>query len=104
MSSFVGVQEWLDRVGDWDLTVKPDLINLVRHYQETRGVEEFAIFGMCFGGEIATLASIELSEYFKASGSVHASLVTDDQAEKVLVPMYLMPGSNDPDMVNCHTI
>ncbi len=95
-----GVQEWIEGVGGWDLIVKPDLINLVRHYQQTKGVEEFAIFGMCFGGEIATLAAIELSEYFKAGGSVHASLVTDDQLENVRLPMYLMPARTDPDMVN----
>lgn len=88
----------MDRVGDWNTVIKPDLINLVHHYQ-SEGVEEFAIFGMCFGGRIATLAAIELSEYFKASGLVHPSSVTDDQAENVLIPMYLMPASNDPDMV-----
>lgn len=89
----------MDRVGDWDLIIKPDLINLVRHYQ-SRGIEEFAIFGMCWGGKIATLAAIELSEYFKASGLVHPSSVTDDEANEVQIPMYLMPANNDPDMVN----
>lgn len=86
-------------MGDWDLNVKPGLINLVRHYQQTRGVEEFAIYGMCWGADIATLAAIELSTYFKASGLVHPSFVTDDQAEFVRIPMYLMPAGNDVDMV-----
>lgn len=58
--------EWINRVGDWDLIVKPDLVNLVHHYQ-SKGVEEFAIFSMCYGGGMATNAAIELSEYFKAS-------------------------------------
>jgi len=90
-------QEWMDRVGDWNGIIKPDLINIVQYYK-SRDVEEFAIFGMCWGGKIATLAAIELSEYFKASGLVHPSSVTDDEAEDVKIPMYLMPASNDPDM------
>lgn len=89
----------MDRVGDWNLVIKPDLLNLVSYYQ-SQGVEEFAIFGFCWGGRIATLASIELSEYFKASGLVHPSLATDDEASAVQIPMYLMPAGNDPDMVN----
>lgn len=76
----------------------PDLINIVRHYQ-SQGVEEFAIFGMCWGGKVATLASIHLSDMFKASGLVHPSSVQDDEAVQINIPMYLMPANNDPDMV-----
>jgi len=97
-SQNITMQEWVNRVGNWDLIVKPGLLNTVRHYQQTKGVEEFAIYGMCFGAGISTLAAIELSTYFKASGLVHPSFVTDDQAEFVEIPMYLMPASTDMDM------
>jgi len=90
-------QEWSDRVTDWGTIVKPDLINIVQYYR-SKGVEEFGIYGMCYGGRISALASIEISEYFKASALVHPSGVTDGQAEFVQIPMYLMPASNDPDM------
>jgi len=89
---------WIDRVGDWNSIVKPDLINVVQHYQ-SEGVEEFAIFGFCWGGKVATLASIELSEFFKASALVHPSSVTNDEALDVQIPMYLMPTQNEPDML-----
>lgn len=91
--------EWSDRVTDWNRVVKPDLINLVNHYR-SRGVEEFAIFGFCFGGKVSTLAAIELSDLFKASGLVHPSSVTDDEAYQVKIPMYLMPSMNEFNMVN----
>lgn len=78
--------------------IRPDLINIVRHYRN-EGVEEFGIFGMCFGAKVATLASIHLSDLFKASALVHPSLVTNDEARDVKIPMYLMPAMSDLDMV-----
>lgn len=88
----------MDRVGDWDSVVKPDLINVLDHY-EKQGVTEFAIFGFCWGGKVATLASIELSDKFKASGLIHPSSVTNDEAVDVKIPMYLMPSGSEADMV-----
>lgn len=86
------------RVGNWDGIIKPDLINIVNYYRN-RGVEEFAIFGMCFGGGISTLAAIELSDLFKASALVHPASVSTEQAAEVKIPMFLMPASNDVDLV-----
>jgi len=96
-SSSDEILEWLTTVGNWDSVVKPDLINLIRHYQN-EGVEHFAIFGFCWGGKVATLAAIELSEYFKASGLIHPSLVENSEAVDVKIPMYLMPSQDEPDM------
>lgn len=92
-------QEWLQRVGNWDSIVKPDLINIVSHYGSD-GVVEFAIFGMCWGGKVATLAATHLGDKFKASGLVHPSQVTNEEAVNVTIPMYLMPTQGEPDMVN----
>ncbi len=78
--------------------VRPDLINTVRYYQN-QGVQEFAIFGMCWGGRIGTSAAIELSDYFKASGVVHPSWVENSEAPSVRMPMYLLPSRDQPDMV-----
>lgn len=86
-------------MGDWNSIIRPDLINIVRHYQ-SEGVEEFAIFGMCWGGSVATLSAIELYNYFKAGAMVHPSLVTNAQADYVRIPMYLMPSRDEPDMVS----
>lgn len=84
--------------GDWETVIKPDLLNILEHYRN-EGVEEFAIFGFCWGGKQATNAAIELSEHFKASGLVHPSSVTIDEAVDVKIPMYLMPSSGEADMV-----
>ncbi|XP_037047402.1 uncharacterized AIM2 family protein C30D10.14-like [Bradysia coprophila] len=89
---------FIQRVGDWETIVKPDLINTVRYYQ-SQGVQEFAIFGMCWGGRTGTDAAMELSDYFKASAIVHPSLVSNDEAYSVRMPMYLMPSRDQPDML-----
>jgi len=94
----IDLAAFLQRVGDWDSIVRPDLVNIVQHYQSL-GVEEFAIFGMCWGGQIAALSAIELFSEFRASASIHPSFVTNDQAPLVRMPMYLMPSRDEPDML-----
>jgi len=96
-------EEWSKRVTDYNAVIKPDLLNLVAHYQ-AKGVEEFAIYGMCYGGKIATLAAIELNEYFKASALVHPSSVTTEEADDVKIPMYLMPASTDLNMTDFYEV
>jgi len=93
------LQAWLQRVGDWETIVKPDLINLVEAYRD-RGINEVAIFGMCWGGKVATLAATELRDYFKASAIVHPASVANSEADGVEIPMFLMPTANEPDMVS----
>lgn len=88
----------MQRVANWNTIVRPDLIQIVNYYR-SQGVEEFAIFGMCWGGEIATLSAIELSDYFKAGGMVHPAFITNEQAYYVRMPMYVMPTGDQMDMV-----
>lgn len=96
--SLIELAAWLQRFADWETVVKPDLLNIIRYYR-SQGVEEFAIFGMCWGGRIGTSVAIELSDYFKASGIVHPSNVDNSEAPSVRIPMYLLPSSAQPDMV-----
>lgn len=72
----------------------------MRYYQ-SQGVQEFALFGMCWGGRIGTSVAIELPDYFKAIGIVHPSNVANSEASSVRIPMYLLPSSAQPDMVIC---
>lgn len=94
----IELNAWLQRVGNWNSTIKPDLINVVRYYQ-SQGVQEFAMFGMCFGGQVGTYAAIELSDYLKAIAVVHPRSFSNEQAPLVKIPMYLMPSRDQPDMV-----
>lgn len=94
----IELEAWLQNVGNWNSTIKPDLINVVRHYQ-SQGVQEFALFGMCFGGQVGTYAAIELSDYLKATAVVHPRSFSNEQAPLVKIPMYLMPSRDQPDMV-----
>jgi len=91
-------QEWLDRVGDWNTVVRPDLLNVLSYYT-SQGVEEFSIFGMCWGGRQATNSAIELGDFFKAAAIVHPAGVANSEAVNVRIPMYLMPSSNQTDML-----
>lgn len=90
-------------MADWDSIIRPDLINIV-HYFQSLGVEEFAIFGMCWGGQIATLSAIELSDYFKAGGLVHPAFISNDEAYYVRIPLYLIPTGDGFDMVTSQFI
>lgn len=93
--------EWLERVGGWEHVVRPDLINIISHY-ESEGIEEFAMFGMCFGGKVSTLAAIHFGDKFVATGLLHPSLVSNEEAVHVTMPMYLMPAAGDLDI--CHVL
>lgn len=94
----IELEAWLQRYGNWNTTIRPDLINVVRYYQ-SQGVQEFALFGMCFGGQTGTYAAIELSDYLKATAVVHPRSFSNEQAPLVKIPMYLMPSRDQPDMV-----
>jgi len=96
-------EEWTARVTDYNKIVKPDLYNLLTYYR-SRGIEEFAIFGFCYGAGVSTRAAEELSEHFKVSGIVHPSAVQTEDAYNVKIPMYLMPAKDDIDMAEFYQI
>jgi len=92
------LQALLDRVGNWELNVRQDLINVVRHYQ-SQGVQEFAIYGNCWGGRIATLAASELYMEFRASAFITPLHMTNALAPAVRIPLFLVPSRDEPDLL-----
>jgi len=92
------MQEWLQNNGSWDQIVKYDIQTVVNEFSLRENITEVGIFGMCWGGKVATLAATE-SAGIKVAGIVHPSSVANSEATGVRVPMYLMPTNDEPDML-----
>jgi len=92
------LEDWIMEYGNWDKTVKNDTLAIMNHYKTTENVTEFGIFGFCWGGRVSVLASTDIPE-LKAAGFVHPTNVTNEDAEGVQVPMYLLPTRNEISML-----
>lgn len=71
---------------------------VINAFQTRDNITEVGIFGMCWGGKVATLAATYV-DGIKAAGLVHPSSVNNSEADGVRVPMYLLPTKDEPDMV-----
>jgi len=83
----------------WEESVRADMIEVLKHYKE-EGVTTFGIFGFCFGGKIAALATGEFFEDIRVAAHFHPSSMNMSDAELIRSPTILLPGANDPDMVS----
>jgi len=90
--------QFLERVANWNNNVRPDILSVLNFYR-SQGVQEFGIYGQCWGGRIAVLAAIELFNDFSASAFVHPLYVQNAQAPAVRVPMYIIPSRDEPDFL-----
>jgi len=97
------LQNWLQRNGSWDNIVKHDIQTVINAFATRDNITEVGIFGMCWGGKVATLAATELDE-IKVAGLVHPASVNNSEADGVRVPMYLLPTSNEPDMLPFYNV
>ncbi|ODM89008.1 putative AIM2 family protein C30D10.14 [Orchesella cincta] len=89
---------WVEENASWEKVAKYDVLNIINWFQTRENITEFAIFGMCYGGIISTMAATEIPE-IKAAGLVHPTYVTNEHAEGVKAPMYLLPTSTDADFL-----
>jgi len=78
--------------------VKTDVINVINHYKTNENISEFGIFGFCWGGKISTRAAIEVPD-IKAAVLIHPSSVTNEEAEEVNAPIYLLPSRGEGNML-----
>jgi len=89
---------FIEENGNWKKSVKIDVQNVIKHYQQTEGITSIGIFGFCWGGRITLDAVLELDE-INAGGLVHPSLIKNEEAERVKRPMILLPAKDEPDMI-----
>jgi len=97
------MQEWLQNNGSWDKIVKWDILNVMNSFKTSDNITEVGIFGMCWGGKVATLAATEITS-LKAAVLVHPSSVANTEADFVQVPMSLCPSKDEPDMLPFYEI
>jgi len=92
------MQRWLQSNGSWDNIVQWDIKTVINAFATRDNITEVGIFGMCWGGKVATLASTFVDE-IKVAGLVHPSSVNNSEVDGVKNPMYLLPSQNEPDMI-----
>lgn len=89
---------WVGSTGDWDTAILPKFTAAVAHMKEHKGAELFGLAGFCWGGMIAMkAAALGADGELKATANCHAAMVSPELAEKVTVPMLIMPSGEDPD-------
>ncbi|OXA56734.1 uncharacterized AIM2 family protein C30D10.14 [Folsomia candida] len=84
--------------GSWEKVVKGDLCKLFEHYRG-QGVGQIGMFGFCWGALMCVSASCEYSSDIKAIALIHPSLVKDEDGDRVMTPVLVLPASGDADMV-----
>jgi dienelactone hydrolase len=57
-------------------------------------IEEWAVFGTCWGGKLAAMLSTE-GTLFRVAGQAHPSLIEIGDAEKVAIPMVVLPSVDE---------
>lgn len=87
----------------WNESVREDLGRVLTEYKR-QNVTEFGIFGFCFGGKITAHALAEYSDDIKVGAQFHPAGAAIDDAVLIKRPVILLPGANDPDMIDYCTI
>lgn len=93
-------EEWVNKRGNWDKTVKHDMQCAINHYLGQKVVKNIAVYGFCWGGLMAIRSAQDSSLPVKAGGLVHPARWTMDDAQTVKKPLVIMPSMNENDMVN----
>jgi len=65
---------------------------------EWSGVEGWGVFGLCWGGKIAVLASLPPT-HFKVSGQVHPGMLDVEDAKKVQIPHIVLASNGEDEKV-----
>jgi dienelactone hydrolase len=90
------IMKFVQTKGNWNIA-KIDLEKVLEYYKKD-GCTSFGIFGFCWGGKIACMASAEVAD-IKAAGLIHPSMINLEDADNVNCPMILLPTKDEPDMM-----
>jgi len=75
--------------------IRQDIYDLTLPYLRSRGVSKIGIIGHCWGAAQAMKLASDNTN-FLASGGIHPSLLTPEDAANVNCPMIFCPSQNDP--------
>ncbi|TPX36431.1 hypothetical protein SeMB42_g07083 [Synchytrium endobioticum] len=84
---------WLEKVGTWDI-VKRDM-QTMKVALDAEGAVAYAFLGFCWGGKQAFNAAT--LPWIKASGTAHPAWLTEEDAEKTLYPILLLPSNGEAE-------
>ena len=68
---------------------------VIDELKKSRGVEEWAICGFCWGGKIVNLSS-QKGSLFKVGASVHPAMVAAEDAKAATIPIIMLPSKDEP--------
>jgi len=92
---FDSIRTWIEKVGNWDTIVKPDVYDKILPYIKSKpNSKKIGAVGFCWGGK-QVLRTCNSSDQLSAGIGVHASALLPEDAENVQCPIMLLPGSND---------
>ena len=89
---------WVTYHGNWDTTVKDDVLNIIEHYKAEEGITSVGIFGFCWGGKISVLVGTQIPG-IRAAGLVHPSGVLIEEADHIKCPVIVCPSKDEHNFV-----
>ncbi|CAG7728119.1 unnamed protein product [Allacma fusca] len=97
------IRNFIQTHGNWNKSVKADILKVLKYYQEQQNIQTFGIFGFCWGARIAIDVSREIPDV-KAAAIIHPSMFKTDDANGVKIPMLLVPSKGETDMIPFYEI
>ncbi|CAM9559611.1 unnamed protein product, partial [Laminaria digitata] len=89
---------WFGSTGDWDTAILPKFTATVAHMKEHKGAEVLGLAGFCWGGMISMkAAALGADGGLTATACCHPAMLSPELAEKVTVPVLIMPSGEEPD-------
>ncbi|KAJ3073673.1 hypothetical protein HDU98_000946 [Podochytrium sp. JEL0797] len=100
-----GIMKYIQEYGDYDRIVKADLVRSCAWLKETHGVTSIGAVGLCWGGLMTTRMGDDAGspgfEDVKAVATAHPSLLQVEFAEKLQVPLCMLPSKDeDPKLMD----
>ncbi|KAI9338789.1 Alpha/Beta hydrolase protein [Obelidium mucronatum] len=85
---------------DYDTVVRHDLVRVAKWLKETHGVDSVVVVGLCWGGKVVfrlggDVGHVEGLEAVKGIATAHPSLLEVSFAEKLEVPVALLPSKDE---------
>jgi len=91
------IQEFFGKHTDWDVK-STELLDLGKWLVDAEGKEWIGVLGYCWGGKLVVYtAGLEQAEgTFDAVATVHPAMLTEEDGEKIKVPLGLFPTKEEP--------
>ncbi|KAF8918515.1 hypothetical protein BGZ58_004824, partial [Dissophora ornata] len=93
------LMEWARANGDFKKNHVDEMIRIAVEDLRKAGCTSFSVFGQCWGGLMAVLASSEEGNPFLAAGGVHPSMYSIETTKNTKAPMIILASKDEEDMI-----